>query len=521
MGTSTGARRAVFSGTTGVLTAAMHSDPDPSQTSPAPASPETATRAQPGDAEAEGYPGRWRALAVTLVVGFMTLLDVTIVNVAIPSIQRGLHASPQGVQWIVSGYALTFGLTLVAGGRLGDAFGRRRMFLVGLVAFTVTSAAAGAATSETWIVAARLAQGVAAGLLTPQNAGLIQALFRGPERGRAFGIFGTTVGVSAATGPVLGGLILTAFGEQQGWRYVFFVNIPLGILAMVLAMRVIPPPEPNEGRLTTQIDTVGAMLLGGSVLAVLLPLVEAMSDPATPLWGMTALAPALAWGFVRWERRLIARGRPPLLDVRLFRDAPGYTAGIAIASVYFCGFSGIWLVLALFFQDGLGYSPLESGLAVMPFAVGSAVSAVLAGRLVDRLGRRLTIGGLLLVVLGFGTLAVAVPLVPPDRIGYLVAVPLLAAGVGAGAVVSPNFTMTLSDVPPWMGGAAGGALQTGQRIGSSMGAAVLAAAYRLSLQGADQREALRVTFVCSIVLMVVALTLGVADHRARRARAAG
>jgi EmrB/QacA subfamily drug resistance transporter len=454
------------------------------------------------------------------VVGFMTLLDVTIVNVAIPSIQRGLHASPQGVQWIVSGYALTFGLTLVAGGRLGDAFGRRRMFLVGLVAFTVTSAAAGAATSETWIVAARLAQGVAAGLLTPQNAGLIQALFRGPERGRAFGIFGTTVGVSAATGPVLGGLILTAFGEQQGWRYVFYVNIPLGVLAMVLAVRVIPPPEPSERRLTSQIDTLGALLLGGSVLSVLLPLVAAMSDPATPLWGMAALAPALGWGFVRWERRLIARGRPPLLDVRLFRDAPGYTAGIVLASVYFCGFSGIWLVLALFFQDGLGYSPLESGLAVMPFAVGSAVSAVLAGRLVDRLGRRLTIGGLLLVVLGFGTLAVAVPLVPPGQIGYLMAAPLLAAGVGAGAVVSPNFTMTLSEVPPWMGGAAGGALQTGQRIGSSMGAAVLATAYRLSLHGADQREALRATLVCSVVLMVIALTLGVADHRARRARTA-
>lgn len=171
---------------------------------------------QPGpDTEEQAYPGRWRALAVTLVVGFMTLLDVTIVNVAIPSIQRGLHASPQGVQWIVSGYALTFGLTLVAGGRLGDAFGRRRMFLLGLVAFTATSAAAGAATSETWIVAARLAQGVAAGLLTPQNAGLIQALFRGAERGRAFGIFGTTVGVSAATGPVLGGLILTAFGGRR------------------------------------------------------------------------------------------------------------------------------------------------------------------------------------------------------------------------------------------------------------------------------------------------------------------
>ncbi len=472
--------------------------------------------------DSQAYPGRWRALAVTLVVGFMTLLDVTIVNVAIPSIQKGLHASPQGVQWIVSGYALTFGLSLVAGGRLGDAFGRRRMFLIGLVAFTATSAAAGAANSETWIVAARLAQGIAAGMLTPQNAGLIQELFRGPERGRAFGVFGTTVGVSAATGPVLGGLIITAFGAEQGWRYVFFVNVPLGLVAMLLAVRLIPRASPQHGGVRSKIDTVGAMLLGGTVLCVLLPLVDTMSSPATPLWGLLVLVPVLGWAFVRWERRLIARDRPPLLDIRLFREAPGYTPGIVLVSVYFCGFSGIWLVLALFLQDGLGYTPLASGLTVMPFAVGSATSAVLAGRLVDRLGRRLTIGGLALVLVGFAALAVAVPSVARSDIGYAVAGPLLLAGLGAGAVVSPNFTMTLSDVPPRMGGAAGGALQTGQRIGSAMGAALLAATYRLSLHGlgVDGPDAVRATFGCSIALMLVALTLAVLDHRTRRSRAA-
>src|SRR3954453_5877052 len=225
---------------------------------------------------------RWGALAVTLMVGFMSLLDVTIVNVAGPSMQQGLDASSAAIQWIVSGYALTFGLTLVAGGRLGDVVGRRRMFILGLVGFTVTSAAAGLAPNEHLLVVARLLQGAAAGFLTPQNSGLIQQLFSGEERGRAFGWFGTTVGLSSATGPVLGGLILAAFCESQGWRYVFFVNVPIGVVAMVLAARWLPRADRVTGSVRSQIDGVGALLLGGAVLSVLLPIVEAMGDPATP-----------------------------------------------------------------------------------------------------------------------------------------------------------------------------------------------------------------------------------------------
>ncbi|HET6625806.1 MAG TPA: MFS transporter, partial [Nocardioidaceae bacterium] len=459
---------------------------------------------------------RWRTLAVTLVVGFMTLLDVTIVNVALPSIQRGLDASPQGIQWIVSGYALTFGLTLVAGGRLGDVLGRRRMFLLGLGAFTLTSAAAGAAPNEELIVAARLLQGVAAGMLTPQNTGLIQDLFSGEERGRAFGIFGTTVGVSAAAGPVLGGLILAAFGEEHGWRFVFLVNVPIGLVAMVLAARLIPRGRRQDGRLRSEIDWLGAVLLGLAVLGFLLPLVESMGDPSTPLWLLLPVTGVCGWLFVRWERRLIRHGRSPLLDVRLFSRTPGYRSGIALGSIYFCGFSGIWLVLALFFQDGLGYTPLQSGLAVTPFAIGSATSAVVAGRLVERWHRWLTVAGLSLVVLGFGVLAVIVPATVPHHTALVVAAPLLVAGVGAGAVISPNVTITLAEVPARMGGAAGAALQTGQRLGSAVGAAVLAAAFRLSLHDMAPGDAVAVTFGCSIAFMLVALAVALVELHGRR-----
>ncbi|HET6699806.1 MAG TPA: MFS transporter [Nocardioidaceae bacterium] len=461
---------------------------------------------------------RWRALAVTLVVGFMTLLDVTIVNVALPSIQRGLHASPQGIQWIVSGYALTFGLTLVAGGRLGDVLGRRRMFLVGLAAFTLTSAAAGAAPNEATIVVARLLQGVAAGMLTPQNTGLIQEMFEGPERGRAFGIFGTTVGVSAAAGPILGGLLIAAFGAESGWRAVFWVNVPVGAVAMLLAARVLPAGRRESGSLRSRIDFVGAALLGAAVLCFLLPLVQSMGDPETWWWLLALLAPLLGALFVRWERRQLRRERAPLLDVRLFSEVPGYLSGIGIGTVYFCGFSGIWLVLALFFQDGLGYSALQSGLAVTPFAVGSSVSAVIAGRLVSRFDRWLTVAGLGLVVLGFSALTAVVSLTEGASAAWWMALPLLVAGVGGGAVISPNITLTLDRVPPRMGGAAGGALQTGQRIGSAVGAALLAAVFRVSLSATDGRPhaALAWTFGCSVLVMVVTLALALGELQRRR-----
>ncbi len=458
----------------------------------------------------------WHALWVTLVVGYMALLDVTIVNVAVPSIQTGLDASPQTVQWVVSGYALAFGLTLVAGGRLGDILGRRRMFLIGLAAFTLTSAAAGAAWSAAAIVTARFLQGAAAGLLTPQNTGLIQQLFQGEERARAFGWFGTTVGVSAASGPLIGGLLISVFGAEEGWRWVFYVNVPVGLVAMVLAARLLPKAARRSGSVARQVDIPGALLLGAAVVSLLFPVVEAEVHLANPWWWLLLLSPVAGVLFVRHEQRVLSRGGAPLLDVRLFTRAPGYASGILIGTVYFCGFSGVWLVLALLFQDALGYTALQSGLAVLPFAVGSAITSVVAGRLVNRFGRWVTVVGLALVVLGFLVLAVLLWRVVPGAVAAWAAVPLFVAGVGSGATISPNVTLTLADVPPAMGGAAGGALQTGQRIGSAVGAAVLAAAYRLTLATHGPEPAILVAFAVSAALTSVALAIAVHELRGRR-----
>ncbi|NIH87827.1 EmrB/QacA subfamily drug resistance transporter [Amycolatopsis granulosa] len=465
-------------------------------------------------------PRRWKALAVTLTAGFMGLLDVSIVNVALPSIQKGIGGNAGTAQWVVSGYALAFGLVLVSGGRLGDALGRRRMFLIALAAFVAMSAFAGAAPTGEVLVIARLLQGCAAGMLTPQNSGLIQDLFQGPERGKAFGAFGSVVGISTAVGPVLGGLIIAVFGEEHGWRWVFYVNVPIGVLAFVLALRLVPRAEGRPARLRHEIDFLGVLLLGAAVLCVLLPLVESEQQGLRRLWWLFGVAVVVGFAFVWWERRVVRRGRPPLMDVRLFTETPGYAPGAAIGAVYFCGFAGIWLVFALFFQQGLGYSPLESGLAVTPFAVGAAVSAAVAGRFVARWGRRLTVSGLSLVACGLGVVALLAWLAPGQNLGLVVALPLLAAGIGGGMVISPNTTLTLECVPTSMAGVAGGALQTGQRIGTAIGTAVLASVFRAVVPAThgDFPGALAVSMLCAVGFVVVALGLGIAELRARRVR---
>ncbi|MBP2336190.1 EmrB/QacA subfamily drug resistance transporter [Saccharothrix coeruleofusca] len=459
-------------------------------------------------------PRRWKALAVTLVAGFMSLLDISIVSVALPSIQHGLGTGPAGVQWVVSGYALTFGLALVPAGRLGDALGRRTVFLAALGGFVLFSALAGLAPTTGVLVAARLAQGVCAGALAPQNSALIQQLFRGPERGRAFGFFGATVAVSTAIGPVVGGLILAVAGEDEGWRWIFYVNVPIGLAALVLAARLLPRGRTGP---RGELDPVGVALLGAGVLAVMLPLVLAESGGLRALWWLFAAGAVLLAVFVRWERGLAARDRGPLLDIRLFTSTPGYGAGAALGMVYFIGFSGIWLVFALYFQVGLGYTPLQSGLAVTPFAAGSAVTALLGGRLVERWGRKLTVTGLSLVVVGLAATAVVLRLVPGSAAGWAIAPALLVAGVGGGWVISPNTTLTLRHVPVAVAGAAGGALQTGQRIGAAVGTAALPGVFYAVLSAHDRQYpvAASIAIGAAAASVVLALAVAVVELRVR------
>ncbi|MDN5771467.1 MAG: MFS transporter [Microlunatus sp.] len=468
--------------------------------------PTTNSSQQPPD------PHRWRILGVTLVVGFMALLDVTIVNVAIPSMQTGLDTDTATIQWVVSGYALAFGLTLVAGGRLGDVHGRRALMMIGLVGFMVGSAASGLAFDARLVIAARALQGLSAGLLTPQSSGLIQQLFRGKERGIAFGYFGTTVGIASAIGPILGGALIALFGEENGWRYIFGINVPIGLVALVFVWRMVPGPT---GAATTKgerhIDVVGAVLLGAAVFSLLLPVVESERGPNPSLWLLLAV-PVFVLTFLWWERRQKAQALAPLLDVSLLRGTRGFSAGVLIGTVYFTGFTGVLLVLSIFLQSGLHYTALQTGLMLTPFALGTAVMSPIAGRLVSRLHRKTTVGAIAVMMSGLLLVTLLLPDTAAEFRWPMLAVPLLLAGLGGGAVVSPNQTLALMSVPPEMGGAAGAVVQTGQRIGSALGAALLVTAYEIaSGRTSDPVMALKVTLGCSLAILLVALGAAIRD----------
>ncbi len=472
------------------------------------------TREPTHESTYEPDPHRWRILAVSLVVGFMSLLDVTIVNVAVPSIRAGLDTSAATVQWVVSGYALAFGMTLVAGGRLGDAHGRRRMMTIGLLGFIVSSAAVGLAPNAAAIVVARLAQGASAGLLTPQNSGLIQQLFRGQERGRAFGMFGFTVAVASATGPLIGGALIGLLGDERGWRSLFLVNVPIGLVALVLIRRLVPdnPPREEGARDDPRVDLPGALLLGLAVLSVLFPLISLEGGAGLPLVLLLAF-PFLAWAFVRCEVHTVSRGRPPLLDVSLLRGLPGYANGLLVGTLYFTGFTGIFLVLSVHLQEGEGFTPLHTALLMTPFAFGAAVTSPLAGRLVGRIGRRVTLVALSVMMTGTA-LAAWLVTSPSDTLWWTLAPAMFLAGIGGGGVISPNFTLSLDHVPPEMGGAAGGALQTGQRIGSALGAALLMTVYQAVNAVASAPVAARSALLAALVVLSVALAAAVRSWRA-------
>jgi EmrB/QacA subfamily drug resistance transporter len=459
---------------------------------------------------------RWKALAVCLVAGGMCLLDVSIVNVALPSIREGLSADDSDIQWVVAGYSLAFGVALVPAGRLGDARSRRTVFMVGVAAFTLASAACGAAQSALWIVVARVLQGVGGGLITPQVSGFIQNLFKGPERGRAFGLFGASVGISTAIGPLLGGVLVQLGGQDFGWRLVFYVNLPIGLLLLVLARRWLPVAA--EGR-RQSLDPVGVLLFASATVLVLLPVVGGKQGQplAERPWWILGIAAALFALFYVWERIWTARDRETLVDLSLARVS-SYVFGLGLGTLYFAGFTSIFITLTLYLQNGLGYSALQAGLTQMPFAVGSAISAFLAGRVVARFGRALVVTGLVVV----SAALVAIDLLSPHlggHVGLKLAPLLFLCGAGGGMVIAPNITLALDEVDPARAGAGGGLLQTAQRVGSAIGVAVVLARFfdTLASSHGDSTEAFSVALRTTTGLIVAALVLGVVDL-VRRAR---
>lgn len=413
----------------------------------------------------------WFALAVLLIGAFMALLDTTIVNVALPTIRTSIGASNTTLSWIVSGYALAFGLALVPAGRVGDRFGHKWVFITGLAVFTLASLACGLAGDDRQLIAARAMQGLAGGTFFTPITALIQLMFPAPQRGRAFAIMGATIGFSTALGPLAGGLIIEAFGTGLGWRLVFGVNVPIGVLAVIAALLVLPVGAERSGAAG---DWTGLVVLSAGLVALLTPVIQGRQAGWAP-WTFASMAAgvALVGLFAAWERRLEARGRDPLIPPRLFAHR-SFTGGSVLALVYFAAFTSIFFTLALLWQAGLGHSALASGLVVLPFAIGNIVGASQSDRLAAHFGRAVLTAGLALVAVGITAAWLVLAIVPPTQLrGWHLLLPLLVAGIGSGLFIAPNVDFIVATVDRADAGAASGVIGVMQRVGSAIGIAVI------------------------------------------------
>jgi EmrB/QacA subfamily drug resistance transporter len=414
---------------------------------------------------------RWLALGVLLAGAFMALLDTTIVNVALPTIRTSIGASNASLSWIVSGYALAFGLALIPAGRVGDRIGHKWVFVAGLSLFTLASLACGIAQNDAELITARAVQGLGGGMFFSPITALIQLMFADRARARAFAVQGATIGFSTALGPLAGGFIIEAFGAQHGWRLVFGVNIPIGVIAVIAAILLLPAGTENTG---TAADWPGFVLLSAGLLAVLTPLIEGQ-QVGWAWWTYACMAGGIALLVLSglWERRVEQTGADPLVPPRLFAHA-SFTGGVLLALVYFAAFTSIFFTIALLWQAGLGHTALQSGLVATPFAIGSIIGASQSDTLAARYGRAVLMVGTGLVAAGITTVWIILALTPPtDYSGWKLVVPLLIAGIGNGLFIAPNSTFVVATVDRQDAGAASGVIGTMQCVGSAIGIAII------------------------------------------------
>lgn len=457
-------------------------------------------------------------LAVLLAPLFMALVAVSVINVGLTAIGESLQASTGGLQWVISGYALAFGMLLVPAGRLGDATGRRRLLIIGVAVFTAGSLLSGLAPSVEMLNLSRILQGIGSGLLNPQTVALIQQHFRGQDRARAFALLATTVAVATAVGPVIGGLLIQLLGPDRGWRWMFLMNVPIGVLAILGAFRYIPDDR-RRGRERTDLDPVGALLLCVAILGIMLPFLERgvsalvwLSFPA----GLLVLG--LWWA---WEQRYKRAGRPPMVDTAIFTNQ-AFRNGILIVSVYFLGATSVWIIVPLYLQMHLGHSAFEASLLGLPSSIAAAISSQIAGRYVLTLGRRMVIIGFGVAFVGLLGTALLAGLVEHGTIPFWwLAAPLMLMGLSQGMTISPNQTLTLNSVDPRFGGVAGGILQLGQRTGAAIGTALIPGIiFALTEGGTEWLEAFIIALVIIMALTLAAMGVSFAD-RAREKEGRG
>lgn len=481
---------------------------------------------------------RFKILVVLMVPITMALIAISSINLALPSIEQGLGATSSDLQWILSGYALTFGITLIPAGRIGDSLGRGMFFVMGLALFTLSSLACGLATDPAMLIIARFVQGVGAGLYNPQVMGMIQQFFSGRGRAKAFALLGMVISVSVAIGPLLAGSMIAWLGPESGWRAAFLVNVPIGLAGLVLAVVWLPfgrerrrfrrsreiRAARTRGEVTDlqrshlDLDPVGTLMLTAAVLCVMFP----FTAHGSPWWWL--LVPfglALLASWVAWEKRYKARGHEPMVDLDLF-SYPSFSFGSAVSGTFFVGSTSIFVVAALFMQQGLGTSAFIAGLITLPNALISAFAAIWSGRHALDRGRAIAAGSIFIIIIAcLAAIGVAWLVVERGISFWWLAVPWGIAGLGQGALGSANQTLTLEDVPTAVGGTAGGVMSTAQRMGTAIGSAVITSVFFAAFASSGAFAALRDAYLVISAVLVVATALALGDLRSARRRGVG
>jgi MFS family permease len=448
------------------------------------------------------YRLRWVVAAVVMAANLMDLLDATIVNVAAPAVHRDLGGGANTVQWLSAGYTLAFAVLLIAGARLGDILGRRRLFLVGSAGFTLFSAACAVAPSISVLIACRVLQGAFGALMIPQGFGLMKQVFAGDDAGfdKATGLFGPATGLAMLGAPVLAGALVGANLWATGWRLVFLVNVPLGVVVLPLAIRSLPRGASHPD---VRLDVGGVGLIGLALIAIIYPLIQGRTD-GWPPWsfGSVAAGAALLLAFLRYEQR---HGKHPLIEPTLLSNRT-YLAGIAVALALFGAFGGLLLCVSLFGQLGEGWSPVHAGLALTPMVVGMIVGMVGSLAVVNRLGRHLLHIGILLIAAGAAVLAVV--LTGAQAASTLDLVPgLVLVGAGAGASIGQLFRFILTSVSMHEVGSASGVLEAVQQLSTALGVAVLGTIFFSTFGHHLPTDALRVTAWACLAPLAAAFIL--------------
>jgi EmrB/QacA subfamily drug resistance transporter len=470
------------------------------------------------EAARENHPLRWVILALVLAAECMDLLDSTIVNVAAPSISRNLHAGSSQLQWIVGGYALTFSIGLIAGARLGDIYGRRRLFVIGALAFVVASAACGFAANPAMLISSRLLQGFAAAVLIPQGLGIIRGVFAPADLGRAFALFGPVIGLSAMLGPILGGVLVDSNIFGTAWRAVFFINLPLGLAAAVGAARIMPESIVANA---PKLDLLGTALAAAATGALVYPLIQGRTY-GWPAWTylMMAAGAGLFIALVVWTRRATAAGRSPVVESSVFGHR-GYSAGLAGIVVFFAGMSGTMLVLGLYLQFGEGFSAIHAGLTLAPFALGAAIGSTLgAALLAPRIGRTTLHIGCVVLAGGVWWMYETVHWHGLHTSTWAVAPAELVFGIGLGMLVSPLFDFVLASVTDAETGSASGVLNALQQLAGAVGVAVIGTIFFSALARHGYVAAIRECLLVELATMpVLALLIALLPKHAREQHA--